>query len=77
VPSRVSYASGRHIDGFISFLSTILAALLLIGAIIVLYKVKSPDVKLGLIGVFTVLFAASVGLLTNARRAEVFAATAA
>jgi hypothetical protein len=32
---------------------------------------------LGLLTVFTLLFAGSIGLLTNARRAEVFAATAA
>ena len=37
----------------------------------------SPDWRLGLIATFTTLFAASVGLLTNARRAELFAATAA
>jgi hypothetical protein len=54
-----------------------LAALLLIGAIVVLYNIKTDDLKLGLIALFTIIFAASVGLLTNARRAEVFGATAA
>jgi hypothetical protein len=62
---------------FIAWFSTALAALLLIGAILVLYKVQSPDLRLGLIALFTALFAASVGLLTNARRAELFGATAA
>lgn len=42
-----------------------------------LYKVTSPDWRLGLIATFTTLFAGSVGLLTNARRAELFGATAA
>ena len=73
----VGYASGRRIASFIAYLSTILAALLLFGAILVLYKVTSDDVKLGLIALFTTIFAASVGLLTNAKRSEVFAATAA
>ncbi|KAM5344699.1 hypothetical protein ACJ41O_010561 [Fusarium nematophilum] len=73
----VGYALGRKISGFISYLSTVLAALLLIGAILVLYKTKSDDLKLGLIALFTMIFATSVGLLTNARRAEVFGATAA
>lgn len=74
---NVAYASGDRIKSFVLYLSTILAALILIGAIVVLYKVKSPDTKLGLLGVFTVAFAACVGLLTNARRTEIFGATAA
>ncbi|KAH7001149.1 hypothetical protein EDB80DRAFT_721565 [Ilyonectria destructans] len=73
----VGYASGKKISNFISYLSTILAALLLIGAILVLYNTQSNNLKLGLIGLFTTLFAGSVGLLTNAKRAEVFGATAA
>jgi hypothetical protein len=51
--------------------------MLLIGAIIVLYNVQSPNWKLGLIVIFTSLFAGSVGLLTHSRRAELFGATAA
>ncbi|KAI1358664.1 hypothetical protein F5Y08DRAFT_321302 [Xylaria arbuscula] len=73
----VGYASGRKIASFIAYLSTVLAVLLLFGAILVLYKVNSNDVKLGLIALFTLLFAASTGLLTNAKRSEVFASTAA
>ncbi|CAO2647995.1 Nn.00g089170.m01.CDS01 [Neocucurbitaria sp. VM-36] len=73
----IAYASDRAISSFIAWFSTFLAALLLIGAIVVLYKVRSPDWRLGLIATFTTLFAGSVGLLTNARRAELFAATAA
>ncbi|CAG9982241.1 unnamed protein product [Clonostachys byssicola] len=75
--SGLGYASESRIETFVLYLSTVLAALLLIGAIIVLYKVPSPDLKLGLVGLFTVLFAGSVGLLTNARVAEIFGATAA
>lgn len=74
---RIGYASDVKISNFVAYLSTILAALLLVGAIAVLYKVRSPELKLGLIGLFTAIFAASVGILTNARRAEVFGATAA
>ncbi|KAI0398012.1 hypothetical protein F5Y17DRAFT_454591 [Xylariaceae sp. FL0594] len=73
----VGYASGRKIASFITYLSTVLAAILLLGAILALYKIKSDDVKLGLIALFTLLFAASTGLLTNAKRSEVFASTAA
>lgn len=54
-----------------------LAAILLIGAILSLHIVTSSKTKLGLVAMYTLLFALSVALLTNARRAEVFAATAA
>lgn len=38
---------------------------------------KDTHVRVGMIVLFTCLFAAVVGLLTNARRAEIFASTAA
>lgn len=75
--TSLGYASGDKIAAFISYLSTILATLLLVGAILVLYKVNNNDLRLGLIALFTVIFAASVGLLTNGSMAEVFGATAA
>ena len=49
----------------------------LVAAVLILYNVTNPNTKLGLLALFTVLFAASVGILTNARRAEVFGTTAA
>jgi hypothetical protein len=49
----------------------------LIGAIVNLYLVTRPSAKLGLVAMYTVLFASSVAICTNARREEVFAATAA
>ena len=55
----------------------ILATILLIGAVVGLYVVKSPITRLIMISIFTVVFAASIGLFTNARRQEIFAATAA
>lgn len=66
-----------HIIRTVAILDLVLAAVLLIGAIVTLYLVSSPEAKLGLVAMFTLLFAASVALCTNAKRAEVFAATAA
>ncbi|KAI9695829.1 MAG: hypothetical protein M1820_008384 [Bogoriella megaspora] len=77
VEGRVGYVSGQAITTFIAWLSTFLAAVLLIGAIVVLYFVQEPNWRLGLIAVFTSLFAISVGIFTNARRTELFGATAA
>jgi len=61
----------------VAAISMVLAAVLLIGAIVSLYFLSNPNAKLGLITVYTLLFALSVRLCTNAGRAEVFAATAA
>jgi ABC-type Mn2+/Zn2+ transport system permease subunit len=58
-------------------LSILLAATLLIGSIVNLYLVRDNPKRLGLVGVYTAVFAASVGILSNVRRAELFASTAA
>lgn len=50
---------------------------MLFGAIYALYYVQNEQIKLGLIAVFTTAFALCVGLVTNARRSDVFAACAA
>ncbi|GFG18546.1 hypothetical protein IFM61392_10601, partial [Aspergillus lentulus] len=69
---------GRFSENSISdIISTLLAAILLIGSITSLYFTTTDAVNLGLVAVFALVFALSVGLLTNARRAEIFAATAA
>lgn len=61
----------------VSTVSALIAAFLLIGAMVALYFVRKGGVKLALVAVFTVLFAASVGGLTNSRRQDVYASTAA
>ena len=72
----IRYTSDGRMVRFVAILSTINAAALLIGAIVSLYAVTSPKIKLGIIALFTSLFAINVGVLTNARHAELFAATA-
>jgi hypothetical protein len=42
-----------------------------------LYLVQDNLKRLGLVGVYTAVFAVSVGILSNTRRAELFASTAA
>ncbi|KAG4436919.1 hypothetical protein IFR05_007607 [Cadophora sp. M221] len=77
VDESIALYSMRKVNRAVAILSMILAALILIITIVTLYLVTSSNVRLGLICVFTVGFALSVHLLTNARRAELFAATAA
>jgi hypothetical protein len=74
---RTTMYKNSHVVRTVAGISMVLAAILLIGAIVSLHAVTSDKAKLGLVATFTVLFAASIALLTNARRAEVFAATAA
>lgn len=54
-----------------------MSAFLLMGAIVALYLVKNMAKRLGILAIFTSVFAGSIGLLTNARRAEIFGSTAA
>lgn len=61
---------------WVNFITTIVAAIFLIGPIITLYWIQTAPVKLVLIALFTLGFAASSALITNARRAEIFAGTA-
>lgn len=61
----------------VAILNLVLAAILLVGVVVSLYFVASPEAKLALVAVYTLIFIISVALCTNARNAEVFAATAA
>ena len=74
--SPLAYISERRLRFFIAAINLVLAAALLFGAILNLYYVTESGKRLGLIATYTVLFAIYVGLLTNARRSEVFAACA-
>jgi len=71
------YFSERRISYAVAVLSILLAAVFLVGAIVNLYLIQHNLTRLGLIGVYTAGFAACVSILTNARRAELFASTAA
>jgi hypothetical protein len=73
----LAYFPERRIASAVAAMNVVVAAVLLVGAIVTLYLVQDNNVRLGLIGAYTALFALSVGLLTNASRAELFGSTAA
>ncbi|KAI1160100.1 hypothetical protein F5B18DRAFT_540677 [Nemania serpens] len=78
LPSRqVARYSLARIQFAVSLITTFFAAALLFLPIAVLRATSSPPVTLGLIALFVALFAVSIMLMTNARRAEVFGACAA
>ena len=67
----------RKINRAVAIISMALAVVLLIVSIVTLYFVTNNNVRLGLICAFTVVFAGPIHLLTHAKRAELFASTAA
>ena len=73
------YFPERRIQRAGAIISVILSAVLLIGAVVCLLLVskQSVGINVGMIVLFTCLFAGIVGSLTNARRAEIFGSTAA
>lgn len=74
---RTTFYKNKHVVRTVATISMIIAAVLLISAIVSLHVVQDTKWKLGLVATYTLLFALCVATLTNARRAEVFAATAA
>lgn len=74
---RTTLYKGNHVKHFVSVISILFAAILLILAIVSLYIAKHPATKLGLVVTYTFVFALSLALLTSARRAEVYSAAAA
>ncbi|RMY62991.1 hypothetical protein D0864_12729 [Hortaea werneckii] len=73
----VYYISDHMIETLVSIFAVTTAASLLIGGIAALDSAQARNVRLGILAAFTVAFAAFVGLLTTAKRSELFAATAA
>jgi Family of unknown function (DUF6594) len=73
------YFPAKRVVWIVATLSIVLSALLLLGALLAFYFIPTTRMgkRLAVIGVFTVVFAASIGVLTNAKRGEIFAATAA
>jgi hypothetical protein len=80
--------SRAHMQGIIGYedvqvfkitywITSVIASLLPISSIVVLYKIQSTPARLGVIAAFNVLVSLCLNAFTNAKRAEVFAITAA
>ena len=69
--------SESHVARVVAIIDVIVATILLIGPITSLYFIPGQGARLGMIAAFTVFFALTVGMLTRARRQEIFGATAA
>lgn len=77
--NQIRHYSDQRIRLVASFITTLTAAMLLIAPIYTLYHTAptSPALTLGLIVLFTFVFAGAIVLMTQARRAEIFGACAA
>ncbi|KAG6365558.1 hypothetical protein INS49_007169 [Diaporthe citri] len=77
--STIRYFSYERIRFAALFITTLAAALLLFTPIFTFYNVSAsrPSLTLGLIAMFTIIFAGSLAVITNASRSEIFAACAA
>jgi hypothetical protein len=73
----LAYISQYRISIVVGVINILLSAAFLFGAIYNLFYVQRNQIKLGLIAGYTVAFAMAIGLVTNAKRAEIFVACAA
>ena len=76
-PSALVHYSEDWALRILSLLSTIIASILPIIAIVVLYVVPSTNRRLGILAGFTAIFALILSVVAKAKRSDVFAATAA
>jgi hypothetical protein len=74
---RTTIYQKKHVAWTVAALSISSAIVLLVVAITSLYNVQTPTLKLGLVVLYTTLFALTTALFTTAKRTEVFAVTAA
>ena len=61
----------------LSLISTVLASVLPVVAIVILHVVQSTQRRLGILAAFTTIFAFILSVVTNAGRSDVFTGTAA
>jgi lysylphosphatidylglycerol synthetase-like protein (DUF2156 family) len=73
----VKYYSSTIISRISTVITVIAASLVIDGAIVVLYVVTDEKTRLGLMALFTAIFAASLAVMTDAKRTDIILATAA
>ena len=75
--SRTCYYSSSHLLAIIDILGVVISSLLPISSIVALYFVPRTLQRLGIVAGFTAAFSICLKILTEARRIDIFAATAA
>lgn len=75
-PHRIERQNGKSVSLAVAVIGILVAAVPFVDSITGLCLVTNVATKLGMIGTFTAAFAFSIGLITNARRAQILVATA-
>ncbi|KAL3961486.1 hypothetical protein ACCO45_003009 [Purpureocillium lilacinum] len=73
---RIARFEEAMVTTILNAITIAVATTFLVGPIIILYLVQTPWIKLLLVTLFTLGFAASVAVITKARRPEIFVGTA-
>lgn len=76
IRDNARYLRLRYVERIVASISTFLAAAETSGAIYGLYFITDQSVRLAMVGVFTFVFGLSLRFLANARRLEIFVASA-
>jgi hypothetical protein len=74
---EVKYYSSTLVSRLATIVTVLAASLVIEGAIVALYIVQNQHVRLGLIALFTSIFAASLAVMTDGRRTDIILAKAA
>ncbi|KAF4634798.1 hypothetical protein G7Y89_g3322 [Cudoniella acicularis] len=77
VDESIAIFSKKKLDQAVAVLSIFVTAVLLVVSIVTLYFATTNNMRLGLLCLFTILFAVAVNTMSNAGRAELFASTSA
>jgi hypothetical protein len=65
------------LESALGIMATVVASVLPVCSVVALYIIQSNNLRLGMLAIFSALFSLTLTLMTNARRIEIFAATAA
>jgi hypothetical protein len=71
------YYSQKTTSRLVSIIVLSLSSILPLLSIVVLNKIHNPAIRLWVIAGFTILFSTCLGLVTSARKVEIFSAAAA
>ncbi|KAK2010442.1 hypothetical protein LZ32DRAFT_588418 [Colletotrichum eremochloae] len=75
--TQIKYYSAQHVSRLVTIITVVAASLVIEAAIVILFLMKNTTLRLVMIAVFTSIFAASLAVMTDGRRADIILATAA
>jgi hypothetical protein len=77
VGAGIYHYKESSLETALGIVATVVASVLPTCSVVALYIIQSNNLRLGMLAIFSSIFSLALALMTNARRIEVFAATAA